>query len=177
MLGSPLGDDQPAPHRHRPRQTVVSPDELERDDAIVLRKKMSLTQVRAFAPTTPRTIVAMEACGGSQNWGRVFTHAGHETQIAPAQFVKPYVKTNKNDFNDAEAIAEAASRATMRFVRLKTTEQLELQELTAILQMVYALCRNAGTCVRVNDTRVEQLTQARRSQKARRKSRRKLRKP
>ena len=69
----------------------------------------------------------MEACGGSQYWGRLFAQAGHEVRIVPAQFVKPYVKTNKNDFNDAEAIAGAASRAPMRFVPLKTTEQLELQ--------------------------------------------------
>ena len=100
---------------------------LDRDGAIVLRKKFTRSQLRAFAATTPRSMVAMEACGGSQYWGRVFAQAGHEIRIVPAQFVKPYVKTNKNDFNDAEAIAEAASRATMRFVPLKTTEQLELQ--------------------------------------------------
>ena len=128
---------------------------LDRDGAIVLRKKMSRAQLRAFAATTPRTIVAMEACGGSQFWGRLFTHAGHEARIVPAQFVKPYVKTNKNDFNDAEAIAEAASRATMRFVPLKTTEQLELQashrirrrlvhERTAVVNQLRALLLEYG---------------------------------
>jgi transposase len=100
---------------------------LDRDGAIVLRKKLSRSQLSVFAATTPRRIVAMESCCGSQYWGRVFAQAGHEVRLAPAQFVKPYVKTNKNDFNDAEAIAEAASRATMRFVPLKTIEQLELQ--------------------------------------------------
>ncbi len=128
---------------------------LDRDGAIVLRKKMSRAQLRAFATTTPRTIVAMEACGGSQYWGRVFTHAGHEVRIVPAQFVTPYVKTNKNDFNDAEAIAEAASRATMRFVPLKTTEQLELHashrirrrlvhERTAVVNQLRALLLEYG---------------------------------
>jgi transposase len=128
---------------------------LDRDGAIVLRKKMSRAQLRAFAATAPRMIVAMEACGGSQYWGRVFTHAGHEARIVPAQFVKPYVKTNKNDFNDAEAIAEAASRATMRFVPLKTTEQLELQashrirrrlvhERTAVVNQLRALLLEYG---------------------------------
>ena len=128
---------------------------LDRDGAIVLRKKMSRAQLRAFAATTPRTIVAMEACGGSQYWGRVFTHAGHEARIVPAQFVKPYVKTNKNDFNDAGAIAEAASRGTMRFVPLKTNEQLELQashrirrrlvhERTAVVNQLRALLLEYG---------------------------------
>jgi transposase len=100
---------------------------LDRDGAIVLRKKLSRAQLSAFAATASRSVVAMEACCGSQYWGRVFAHAGHDVRIVPAQFVKPYVKTNKNDFNDAQAIAKAASRATMRFVPLKTTEQLELQ--------------------------------------------------
>jgi transposase len=128
---------------------------LDRDGAIVLRKKMSRAQLRAFAATTPRTIVATEACGGSQYWGRVFTHAGHEARIVPAQFVKPYVKTNKNDFNDAGAIAEAASRGTMRFVPLKTNEQLELQashrirrrlvhERTAVVNQLRALLLEYG---------------------------------
>jgi transposase len=128
---------------------------LYRDGAIVLRKKQSRSQLSAFAATTPRSIVAMEACGGSQYWGRVFAQAGHEIRIVPAQFVKPYVKTNKNDFNDAEAIAEAASRATMRFVPLKTTEQLELQashrirrrlvyERTAVVNQLRALLLEYG---------------------------------
>ena len=128
---------------------------LDRDGAMVRRKKMRRAQMSAFAATTPRTIVAMEACGGSQYWGRVFTHAGHDVRIVPAQFVKPSVKTNKNDVNDAEAIAEAASRATMRFVPLKTNEQLELQashrirrrlvhERTAVVNQLRALLLEYG---------------------------------
>jgi len=128
---------------------------LDRDGAIVLRKKVNRAQLSAFAAMNPRSLVAMEACGGSQHWGRVFAHAGHEVRIVPAQFVKPYVKTNKNDFNDAEAIAEAASRATMRFVPLKTTEQLELQashrirrrlvhERTAVVNQLRALLLEYG---------------------------------
>jgi transposase len=105
---------------------------LDRDGAIVLRKKTNRAQLATFAATTPPGVVAMESCSGSQYWGRVFAHAGHTIRIVPAQFVKPYVKTNKNDFNDAQAIAEAASRGTMRFVPLKTPEQLELQALHRI---------------------------------------------
>ena len=128
---------------------------LDRDGAIVLRRKLSRSQLSAFAATTPRNVVAMESCCGSQYWGRVFAQAGHEVRLAPAQFVKPYVKTNKNDFNDAQAIAEAASRATMRFVPLKTTEQLELQashrirrrlvhERTAVINQLRALLLEYG---------------------------------
>ena len=76
---------------------------------------------------TPTCTVAFEACPGSQYWGRLFTHAGFNVKIIPAQFIKPYLKSNKNDFNDAAAIAEAGSRGTMRCVPLKTDEQLALQ--------------------------------------------------
>jgi transposase len=128
---------------------------LDRDGAIVLKQKLTRAELSAFAATTPRTIVAMEACCGSQHWGRVFAQAGHEVRIIPAQYVKPFVKTNKNDFNDAQAIAEAGSRATMRLVPLKTSEQLELQaahrirrrlvhERTAVINQVRALLLEYG---------------------------------
>src|SRR5262245_36145952 len=97
--------------------------------ATVFRKKMNRSQLAHFAATAPRCVVATESCPGSQYWGRVFTGAGHEVRILPAQFVKPYLRRNENDFNDAAAITEAAGRATMRYVPLKTTEQLELQAL------------------------------------------------
>lgn len=90
----------------------------------VLRKKLNRNQLAELAATTRRAIVAMESCPGSQHWGRRFADHGHEVRLIPAQFVKPYLKSNKNDFNDAAAIAEAASRATMRFVPLKSVEQV-----------------------------------------------------
>lgn len=71
---------------------------------------------------------------GSKYSGRIFALAGHEVRILPAQFVKPYLKANKNDFNDAEAIAEAGGRANMRCVPLKTAERLELQALRRVRQ-------------------------------------------
>lgn len=128
---------------------------LDRDGAIILEQKLTRAELRVFAATTPRTIVAIEACCGSQYWGRVFAQAGHEVRIIPAQYVKPFVKTNKNDFNDAQATAEAGGRATMRFVPLKTSEQLELQaahrirrrlvhERTAVINQVRALLLEHG---------------------------------
>lgn len=100
----------------------------------LLRKKLNRAQLLQCAATLPACIVAMESCPGSQYWGRRFEQAGHTVRLIPAQFVKPYVKSNKNDFNDAEAIAEAASRATMRYVPLKSLDQLELQALHRVRQ-------------------------------------------
>src|SRR5918993_3103125 len=102
---------------------------LDEGGATILRKKLNRAQLAEYAATAPRCIVATESCPGSQYWGRVFTAAGHEVRILPAQFVKPYLKANKNDFYDAAAIAEADGRASMRYVPLKTTEPLELQAL------------------------------------------------
>ena len=92
--------------------------------------------------------------------GRVFTEAGHEVWILPARFVKPYRKGNKNDFNDAAAIAEAAGRGSMRYVPLKTREQLELQALhrvrrrfiverTAVINQMRALLLEHGMVIPV----------------------------
>lgn len=126
----------------------------------VLRRKLSRLQLVDFGVRQPRCVVAMESCPRSQYWGRRFAEWGHEIRIIPAQFVKPYVKSNKNDFNDAEAIAEAASRSTMRCVPLKTEEQLELQamhrirqrlivERTALVNQMRALLLERGITVPV----------------------------
>jgi transposase len=131
---------------------------LDADGATVLRKKLNRSQLAAYAVTAPTCVVATEACPGSQYWGRVFTKAGHTVRILPAQFVKPYLKANKNDFNDAEAIAEAGGRAHMRCVPLKTTEQLELQALhrvrrrfiterTAVINQMRALLLEHGIVI------------------------------
>lgn len=89
----------------------------------VLCKKLRREQfVKFFAALAPTTI-GMEACGSSHHWARVLRSFGHEVKLIPAQYVKPYVKRNKNDAADAEALCEAVSRPTMRFVPVKTTEQ------------------------------------------------------
>lgn len=93
----------------------------------IVSKRMSRGKLPEFLATLPRCIVAMEACGSSHYWGRRFQEFGHEVKLISPQFVKPYVKTNKNDERDAEAIAEAASRPTMRFVSIKSVEQQEIQ--------------------------------------------------
>src|SRR5208282_5833353 len=94
---------------------------------VVVRKKCSRTQLLRFTSNVRVCLIGMEACGGSHFLGRALREQGHDVRLMPAQYVKPYVKTNKSDYIDAEAIAEAVQRPTMRFVPIKTEEQLDLQ--------------------------------------------------
>src|SRR6201989_3164105 len=94
---------------------------------IVVRKKGSRTQLLRFTANLPQCLIGMEACGGAHFLGKALRAQGHDVRLMPAQYVKPYVKTNKRDYIDAEAIAEAVQRPTMRFVPIKTEEQLDLQ--------------------------------------------------
>ncbi len=81
----------------------------------VMRRKLGRAKLSEFAAELPRSVVAMESCSGLQRWGRVFAVHGHEVRIIPSRFVKPYVKTNKNDFDEAAAVAEAAGRGSMHW--------------------------------------------------------------
>lgn len=89
----------------------------------VFRKKLSRKQFAAFMQKHPGCIVAMEACATAHHWARTLSALGHVVRLIAPKFVKPYVKSQKNDMADAEAIAEAGSRPTMRFVEVKTPEQ------------------------------------------------------
>jgi len=89
----------------------------------VLRKKLRRHDLEAFFTKLPPTVIGIEACGGSHHWARLLQSLGHEVKMLPPQFVKPYVKRGKNDAADAEAICEAMSRPTMRFVPVKTADQ------------------------------------------------------
>lgn len=93
------------------------------DGSVAFRKKLSRAQVLGFVASQPRCLVAMEACASAHHWGRAFEDLGHEVKLIPPVYVKPFVKRQKNDGADAEAICEAASRPTMRFVAVKTREQ------------------------------------------------------
>ena len=96
---------------------------------IVLRRKLSRKQLLHFASNKQRMLIGMEACGGAHFLGRALRTQGHDARLMPAQFVKAFRKSNKNDYLDAEAIAEAVQRPTMRFVPIKTDDQLDLQAL------------------------------------------------
>lgn len=93
------------------------------DGSVIFRKKLPRNQFLSFLAAQPRCIVAMEACATSHNWGREIERLGHSVRLIPPIYVKPFVKRQKNDAADAEAIAEAASRPTMRFVTIKTEAQ------------------------------------------------------
>ncbi len=107
---------------------------VDSQDKAVLRKTLRRDAVSQFFADLPPCIVGMEACSGSHYWAKVFTDLGHEVRLISPQFVTPYVKSNKNDRNDAEAICEAISRPSMRFVPPKSSEQLEIQAVHRIRQ-------------------------------------------
>lgn len=88
----------------------------------ILRKKLRRKEMVAFFEKLPPTVIAIEACGGSHHWARLLQSFGHEVKLLPPQLVKPYVKRGKNDAADAEALCEAMSRPTMRFVPVKTAD-------------------------------------------------------
>jgi transposase len=95
----------------------------------VLRKRLRRAEVTAFMARLPSCVVGLEACCGAHYWARVLEGLGHRVKLIAPQFVKPYVKSNKNDANDAEAICEAVGRPHMRFVHRKSIEQQDVQAL------------------------------------------------
>jgi transposase len=95
----------------------------------VIGKRCSRRQLLTFTANLQVQLIGMESCSGSHFLGRVLRDQGHEVRLMPAQYVKPYVQTNKSDYLDAEAIAEAVQRPRMRFVPIKSEEQLDLQAL------------------------------------------------
>jgi transposase len=96
---------------------------------VVFRRRMRRDGVVAFCAKIPACVIAMEACCGAHHIGRVLSGQGHEVRLMSPEYVRPYVKAQKNDDRDAEAIAEAATRPTMRFVALKSEGQLDMQSL------------------------------------------------
>src|SRR5246127_2617252 len=132
---------------------------LDRSGVIVLRQKWSRGQVEARFANLPPCLVGMEACVGAHHLSRRLKALGHDARLMPAKYVRPYSKGQKNDFRDAEAIAEAVQRPTMKFVATKTVEQLDLQALhrvrerlvgqrTGIINQIRAFLLERGVAVR-----------------------------
>lgn len=132
---------------------------LDRRGAIVLRQKLSRGQVAARLSNMPPCLVGMEACVGAHHLSRQLLALGHDVKLIPGQFVKPFLKGQKNDFRDAEAVAEAVQRPTMRFVPTKSVDQLDLQALhrvrarlvsqrTATVNQIRAFLLERGIAVR-----------------------------
>src|ERR1700689_715734 len=132
---------------------------LSQTGEITVRKKFSRTQLLRFTANVQVHLIGMEACPGSHFLGKALREQGHQVRLMPAQYVKPFVKTNKNDYIDAEAIAEAVSRPTMRFVPIKTDDQLDMQSLhrvrerwimrrTAVVNQIRGLLLERGITLR-----------------------------
>jgi transposase len=105
---------------------------------VVVRKKLSRGKVLEWFANLPPCLIGIEACPGAHYWARELLKLGHSVKLMPAQYVKAYVKGNKNDGNDAEAICEAVSRPGMRFVAINTEAQQEIQMLHRIRSRVVA---------------------------------------
>ena len=134
---------------------------------VVVRKKCSRNQLLRFTSNLRVSLIGMEACGGSHFLGRALREQGHDVRLMPAQYVKPYVKTNKNDYIDAEAIAEAVGRPSMRFVPIKTNDQLDLQSLhrvrerwvgrrTAVINQIRGMLLERGITVTKGRRHIEE---------------------
>jgi hypothetical protein len=93
------------------------------DGSVMFRKKLSRPQFQRFMAEHPQCLVVMEACGGAHHWARELVGVGHEVKLIAPRYVKPFIKRQKNDAADAEAIVEAALRPTMRYVEPKTSDQ------------------------------------------------------
>jgi transposase len=105
---------------------------------VLMKKKFTQKQLITFTANMQTSLIGMEACSGAHFLGRTLREQGHDVKLIPAQFVKPFVKSNKNDFIDAEAIAEAVTRENMRFVPIKTDDQLDLQALHRVRDRLIA---------------------------------------
>jgi transposase len=109
---------------------------VEPDSGEVKRKVLTRSQVREFFARRARGMVAMEACGSAHHWGRALERLGHEVRLISPQFVRPFVKSNKTDAADAQAIWEAAQRPEMRFVALKSEQQQAVLGLHRVRQLL-----------------------------------------
>ncbi len=141
---------------------------IDAEGKVVIRRQLKRRYVLAFFENLPRCLIGMEACASSHYWSRELTALGHNVRLMPPAYVKPYVKRQKNDAADAEAICEAVSRASMRFVPTKTPEQqsclmlhrtrhLFIRQQTAVINAIRAHLAEFGIVAPVGRNGVEQL--------------------
>ena len=136
----------------------------------VLRKRFSREKLIEFIANLTPVIIGIEACGGAHYWARLFKQYGHEVRMMSPQFVKPYVKSNKSDRNDSEAIAEACTRPNMRFVSVKSTAQqdilsihrareLTIKSRTALSNQIRGILHEYGIPIAQGLSKVRRLTE------------------
>lgn len=139
---------------------------VDKQGRSVLKKMLRRSQVLKFFAQTETCLIGMEACGSAHYWARELKALGHEVRLMPPQYVKPYVKTNKNDEADAEAISEAVTRPNMRFVSVKSVEQQTLllihrerdglvKERTALINRIRATLSEFGVVIPVGKQRLK----------------------
>src|ERR1044071_6951691 len=135
---------------------------------VVLRRQLKRRYVRIFFQKLPPCLIGIEACASSHHWSRELQALGHTVRLMPPAYVKPYVKRQKNDATDAEAICEAVTRANMRFVPTKTPEQqsglvlhrtrhMFIRQQTAVINSIRAYLAEFGIVAAVGRRGVEQL--------------------
>jgi transposase len=140
---------------------------LDANGRVILRRRLRREGVIKLAAELPTCVIAMEACCGAHHLGRVVQSYGHEVRLMSPEYVRPYVKAQKNDDRDAEAIAEAATRPTMRFVEMKSEAQLDMQSLhrardrlvgerTALINQLRAFLLERGIIVPKGRRKLEQ---------------------
>ena len=148
-------------------KNVCSVVGLDASGAVVMRRKVRRERLIALAEKLPPCVVGMEACCGAHHLGRVFTAHGHDVRLMSPEYVRPYIKAQKNDDRDAEGIAEAATRPTMRFVELKSQDQLDMQTLhrsrdrlvgerTALINQLRAILLERGMVAPQGKRKLEQ---------------------
>src|SRR5450631_1421388 len=141
---------------------------IDATEKVVVRKQLRRSQVIAFFKALPPCLIGMEACATAHYWARELTKLGHEVRLMPAKDVKAYVKRNKNDAADAEAICEAVRRPTMRFVRVKSAEQqgqlmqhrtrdLLMRQRTQLINALRAHLAELGIVAAQGDTGMKEL--------------------
>jgi len=141
---------------------------VDADGQVVLRRQLKRRYVLAFFEKLPACLIGIEACASSHHWSRQLRALGHTVRLMPPAYVKPYVKRQKNDATDAEAICEAVSRANMRFVPTKTPEQqsglvlhrtrhLFIRQQTSVINAIRAHCAEFGIVAPVGRRGVEEL--------------------
>ena len=115
---------------------------------VVLKKRLSRSKLIEVMSNLPPCLVGMEACGGAHYWARLFREMGHRVKLMAPQYVKPYVKTNKNDDVDAEGCCEAVGRPNMRYVSIKTTQQQDMQSLHRMRNLLVKQCTQLSNQIR-----------------------------
>ena len=117
-------------------KTVFQVHGVDAEERVVVRKRLSRNKLLTFIAQLEPCLIGLEACGSAHYWAREMSKFGHDVRLMSPQFVKPYVKSNKHDVADAEAICEAVSRPNMRFVPVKGIEQQDIQSLHRARELI-----------------------------------------